>query len=139
MIYLKRKHIKEMIKHAFEEYPKEVCGILAGIDKRIKNIYKISNIEESSISYFGNSIEQFNIMKEIKRLGLKMYGIYHSHPRTLAYPSEKDIKLALYPEVLYFIISLQNFDNPVIKAFWIKNGKIKEEEIREEEEDGENF
>jgi len=73
--------------------------------------------------------EQFSIMKEIKKSGLDMTAIYHSHPDLEAYPSQKDIKLASYPDSLYLIISLLNKE-PKTKAFTIKNEKVREVEIK---------
>jgi proteasome lid subunit RPN8/RPN11 len=58
-----------------------------------------------------------------------MIGIYHSHTKTVAYPSKKDCELAFYPEVNYVIISLENFDNPTFRVFKIKENKIEEEKI----------
>jgi len=38
---------------------------------------------------------------------LELLAIYHSHPRTEAYPSATDIRLAYYPDSSYLIISLK--------------------------------
>lgn len=134
MIYIKEEHIKEMIEHVKKEYPSEACGILAGRRRRIKVLYKISNIDLSPKKrYFANPKEQLNAMKKINSLGLKMYGIYYSHPYSSAYPSKKDMELAFYPDSLYFIISLKNADY-VVKVFQIRDKKVKEKKIKVLEE-----
>jgi proteasome lid subunit RPN8/RPN11 len=120
--------IEEIILHCKEVYPIEACGILAGKYRVIKKVYKMTNIENSSVSYFMDSKEQFTVMKEVRELGLEMSAIYHSHPSSDAYPSPKDINLAFYEDSLYVIVSLI-YREPIINAFEIKDKKVKEVEI----------
>jgi proteasome lid subunit RPN8/RPN11 len=120
--------VKEIILHCREVYPNEACGILAGVHRVIQKIYKMTNIENSSVSYFMDSKEQFTVMKEVRELGLEMSAIYHSHPNSDAYPSPKDINLAFYEDSLYVIVSLI-YREPIINAFEIKDKKVKEVEI----------
>jgi proteasome lid subunit RPN8/RPN11 len=63
------------------------------------------------------------------RKGWDLVGIYHSHTHTEAYPSKTDVELAFYPEALYFIVSLQDRQAPVIRAFRISDGQIAEEDV----------
>lgn len=113
--------LDEMISHCKEVYPLEACGILAGKDRVVQRVYRMTNIERSSISYLMESREQFRVMKEMRDLSLEMIAIYHSHPHADAYPSPKDISLAFYHDSLYVIVSLMH-ENPLIKVFEIKNG-----------------
>lgn len=115
-----------MIRHSKEVYPEEACGILSGNDERVSYIFKITNVEHSPVSYLMDSREQFNVMKEMRRMGLKMLGIYHSHTASDAYPSSKDRELAFYDDVAYVIVSLAS-EIPVVRAFSIKDRK----EVRE--------
>jgi proteasome lid subunit RPN8/RPN11 len=55
-------------------------------------------------------------------------GIYHSHPRSPAEPSQTDINLADYPEYVYLIVSLAEAE-PVVRAWRIADRKVSEEEI----------
>jgi len=124
-----RHLLAEVISHCQEIYPKEACGILAGKDRIVQRVYKMRNIENSSVSYMMDPKEQLTIMKEIKKSGLDITAIYHSHPDLDAYPSQKDIKLASYPDSLYLIISLFNKE-PKTKAFTIKDKEVEEVEIK---------
>lgn len=72
--------------------------------------------------------EQFTVMKEMREQGLDMAAIYHSHPHSDVYPSTRDISLAFYPDSLHLIVSLIH-EKPVIKAFEIKDGIVREVEI----------
>ena len=124
-----RHLVSEMILHCKEIYPNEACGILAGKNRTVQKVYKMTNIENSSVSYMMEPREQFTVMKEMRKQGLEMSAIYHSHPQSDVHPSPKDINLAFYPDSLYVIVSLINEEQPAIKAFEIKNGLIREVEI----------
>lgn len=113
--------LDEMISHCKEVYPLEACGILAGKDRVVQRVYRMTNIERSSISYLMESREQFRVMKEMRDLSLEMVAIYHSHPHADAYPSPKDISLAFYQDSLYVIVSLMH-GTSFIKVFEIKDG-----------------
>ena len=81
------------------------------------------------IRYFMKPEEQLKVFKEIRQLKIDMVGIYHSHSSTPAYPSAHDIEMAFYPEASYVIISLQDFNNPEVRAYKITEGNIEEEKI----------
>lgn len=89
----------------------------------------IKNIENSTVSYMMDSREQFTVMKEIRKEGLDITAIYHSHPDLDAYPSPRDIQLAFYPDSVYAIVSILN-NEPRIRAFTIKEGNVEEVEIK---------
>ncbi|RJQ38882.1 MAG: M67 family peptidase [Nitrospiraceae bacterium] len=123
------KHIfDEMIAHCKEAYPNEACGILAGKGNEVSKVYKMSNIEKSSVSYFMDSKEQFKVMKDMRENNLSMSAIFHSHPSSPAYPSAKDVSLAFYDDCVYVIVSLME-QEPVVKGFLIREGAIKEVRI----------
>lgn len=124
-IIIPRQIIDEMIAHCKECYPNEACGILAGIDNEVKNIYKMTNVENSPVSYLMDPKEQFKVMKEIRTNNLSMLAIYHSHPSSVAYPSAKDMSLAFYEDAIYIILSLLEKE-PILRCFNIRDGKIKE-------------
>ena len=103
---------------------------MAGKDGRVEKIYEMVNTDKSPESFLMDPQEQLKITKEIRSLGLEMIGIYHSHLASEAYPSEHDLRLALYPEASYAIITLKDKNNPKIKSYKIVEGKISEEEVR---------
>ena len=60
----------------------------------------------------------FEIYKTILDAGEDIVGIYHSHTKTAAIPSQTDINLANgWPDPVYFIVSLENPDEPVRPGF----------------------
>jgi proteasome lid subunit RPN8/RPN11 len=130
MIELTKEIANKMMEHSKAEYPNEACGILGGRDLYVSSIFKMSNADKSPSSFFMDPGEQLKIMKELRKNNMDMLGIYHSHVASKAYPSQKDVELAFYQDVSYLIVSLEEMDNPDIRSFKIKNGKIEEEPIR---------
>ncbi|MGQ9629097.1 MAG: M67 family metallopeptidase [bacterium] len=126
---LPRGVLDDMIRHCKEEYPNEACGILSGKDGIVRRMYRMTNAEASPTGYYMRPEEQFKVAKEIRRNGEEILGAYHSHTRTEAYPSARDVREAYDDSLLYFILSLKDWQNPEIRAFWIRDGKAEEEEI----------
>lgn len=134
MIEISEKQKQEIFEHAKTAGKHEACGILAGKAGKVEKVYKMANTSDSpETCYFMDPKEQLKVMKEIRNKDLEMIGIYHSHVGSGAYPSARDVELAFYPEAIYVIISLQNINNPILRAFRIKEETIKEEEIKVKE------
>ncbi len=108
-----------MIEHAQKEWPLECCGILGGKEKTVVKVYELQNIEESSIRYSMPPQEQLKVFEEMEKESMEMIAIYHSHPHTIPFPSETDVRMAFYPEISSIIISLKEEENPVVRAFRI--------------------
>ena len=129
MIQIRHAIHNDMIAHAQEGFPLEVCGILGGIGDTVSVNYRMTNSDASNEHFMMEPREQFAVVKDLRAKGLSMLAIYHSHPETPARPSEEDIKLALTPDVSYLIISLADADKPDVKSFKISNGSVGKEEI----------
>ena len=137
MLILKKELFDQIISQSRKEFPNEACGILAGKggkvngerSRTVEKVYEMSNTDASPSTFFMEAKEQLKVMKEIRNSDIQMIGIYHSHVASQAYPSEKDVELAFYPESSYVIISLKERDNPNIRSFNIKGNNIREEEI----------
>ncbi len=142
MIQIPKKIYDQMQAHAAKSYPNEACGILAGPvasppksaadtdHKVVSDFFPMRNVDESSISYFMDPKEQLHVFKKMRELQVDMLGIFHSHVASAPTPSQKDVRLAFYPEVSYLIVSLSDKKNPVMKSFKINDEIVTEEEIR---------
>ena len=119
----------QMIQDAERGLPNEACGILSGKEETATTFYSMTNMEKNPVRYLMDPKEQFRVMKTIRANGEKMLGIYHSHVASPAYPSATDVSLAFYPELYYVIVSLENREKPIAKAFRIEEGKVWEEPI----------
>ena len=129
MFTIEKHYIDSMIAHARREAPLECCGVLAGRDGRVLKLFQAGNAEHSRYSYNIEPQELFNINRECDENGWQFLAIYHSHPESAAYPSPTDVRLAFWPESLYFIVSLSSPENPEVRAFRIRDGAVTEEEI----------
>jgi len=121
---------QQMVAQAKALAPIEVCGILAGSNGKVEKFYKMTNADNSSTHYMMDPREQFATVKDIRSAGLDMLAIYHSHPETPARPSAVDIRLALTPNVIYVIVSLQNNNGSAVKGFHIAGTNVTEVPIR---------
>lgn len=129
MIKIPRAIHDNMVSHAREGFPLEVCGILGGIGETVTAIYPMTNTDASNEHFMMAPKEQFAVVKDLRAKGLSMLAIYHSHPETPARPSEEDIKLALTPDVSYLIISLADAAVPVVNSYRISSGNVQKEAI----------
>lgn len=130
MLKIPQSIYDDMIAHALDGLPLEVCGILAGRDGAVKAMYRVTNSEASATHFSMELKEQFAVVKELRVRELKMLAVYHSHPQTPARPSEEDIRLALTPDVSYVIVSLVSPDAPVLKSFRIRAGRVRGEKTQ---------
>lgn len=115
---------EQMLEQAKAQAPIEVCGILAGNDSKVEKLYKMTNVDNSSNHFMMEPKEQFAVVEDIRSAGLEMLAIYHSHPETPARPSAEDIRLALTPDVIYLIVSLQGANAPAVKGFLLEDGNV---------------
>jgi proteasome lid subunit RPN8/RPN11 len=120
----------DIIAHAREGFPLEVCGILGGRDGVVSVTYRMTNTDASNEHFMMDPREQFAVVKELRASGLEMLVIYHSHPETPVRPSEEDIRLALTPDVSYAIVSLAEPATPVLRSFRITAGQVEQEELQ---------
>ena len=129
MIKIPRKIHNDLIPHAREGFPLEVCGILGGTGDTVAEIYRMVNSDASNEHFMMEPKEQFAVVKELRAKNLGMLAIYHSHPETPARPSEEDIKLALTPLVSSIIVSLADPQQPAMKSYKIYQGNVEPEDI----------
>ena len=128
MIRIPKTIFQKMVEHAKKEQPLECCGILSGKGKTVEKSFELKNAEGSPVRYSMSPPDQLKAFEEMEKESMEMIAIYHSHPHTIPFPSETDVKLNFYPDVSSVIISLKE-ENPVMKAFRISKEAIYLEEI----------
>ena len=129
MLTLAKPFFEELLAHAREERPNECCGILAGADGRVLKLYRTNSIERSPVKYNIDPKDLYKVLKEAEAQRWELLAFYHSHTFSEAYPSPTDIRLATWPESLYLILSLQDPEQPVLRAFSIQDDQVREEKI----------
>ena len=138
MLRISRVHHEEVIAHCQSRYPKEACGLLAGAlagaqtaeAPTVAQVYPTTNVEDSPIGYSMEPKEQLQVEKQMRQLGQRLLGIYHSHTATDAYPSPVDIRLSISPDVSYVLVSLKDRQQPVLKSYRIDGAVVKTEEVQ---------
>ena len=92
-------------------------------------MFRARNSEASPFRYVVDAQDQIRIMGEIEDAGEELVGIYHSHTRSAAYPSQTDVNLAEgWPDPVYVICSVAG-EEPEVRAFSIRDGSIEEVEL----------
>lgn len=124
MLLITKNIHDDLVAHAKEGFPLEVCGILGGTGESVSAIYRMTNTDASNEHFMMDPKEQFTVVKDLRSKGLSMLAVYHSHPETPARPSEEDIRLALTPGVSHVIISLADALQPVVKSYKIDQGEV---------------
>ena len=130
MLRLPKPLYEEVIAHCQREYPKEACGILAGNDHVVNDLYPMTNVDQSPISYQMDPKEQLRIMKQMRVRTQEMLAIYHSHTASAAYPSPVDVTLAVYPDVSYVLVSLRDQAKPEVCSYRIQESVISREDLQ---------
>ena len=129
MILIPRPIYRRMVDHAQRETPIECCGILGGKEGTVQKSFEIKNVECSSVQFLMDPQEQLNTFEVMENSSMEMVAIYHSHPRTIPFPSETDVEKTFDPEMRSIIISLKEKEGPVVRAFRIGREAIYLEEI----------
>jgi proteasome lid subunit RPN8/RPN11 len=134
MVELDTLFAKEIVEHGLREFPNEACGLIAGTDGSAAKVFAMRNMDASPVSYRLDPMEQLRVTKEIEEAGWEVWGIYHTHTHTEAYPSGTDRDRArwvqpFYPDVYYLLVSLSDRDNPVVRTFRITDSEVTEEEL----------
>jgi proteasome lid subunit RPN8/RPN11 len=128
-VRVRQEILNEMLAHARREPRIECCGMLAGRDGVITEIFPAMNALSSATAYEIKPRELFELFRYLRKKELTHLGQYHSHLTTENIPSPADIEQAGYPDQAYFIVSPQvDAPNPV-RAFSIRDGAVRELEI----------
>ncbi len=122
---ISKELIDEMVAHAREDLPDECCGMIGGRDGEATSVVRVENAAHSPLRYEMDPQGQYDALKEIEGAGDELIGIYHSHTRSAAHPSQTDVNEArMWPEQVYVIVSLEDEEVPDVKAYDLADLKI---------------
>ena len=128
-MHLPKQHANAMIAHALEDDPNECCGILAGKEGEVVQLFRMVNVEHSPFRYSMDGKEMLKVLNQIDDNGWELMAIYHSHTHTAAYPSATDVRLATWPDAFYLLVSLMDKTKPDLRSFHIVDGEVTEEPL----------
>jgi [CysO sulfur-carrier protein]-S-L-cysteine hydrolase len=130
VIEIVRSFFDEILEQATKEFPNEACGLIAAKEGVPVRVYAMRNADASPVTYRLEPKEQLQVFNDMDEQGWELWGIYHSHTHSEAYPSETDQRQAFYPEARYLILSLEDRDRPILRGFRIIAGEVTEEEVK---------
>ncbi len=121
MVTLQSSQRDQIFAYARAADPAECCGLIGGGENsNATSIYPLRNIAANTASSYEAAPEDlFSAQRQMRERGEDLLAIYHSHPRSSEpAPSQTDVRLAYYPQAVYFIIGLAG-PTPVMRAFRI--------------------
>jgi len=123
---ISRALYEEMVAHAMAERPAECCGIVASLDGEALRVFPARNAAASPLRYEMDAADQIAIQEEIDSQRWDYGAIYHSHTRTVPYPSQTDINFAAnWPGLEWVIVGL-GADEPEVRCYLIEDGVVRE-------------
>ncbi|MDO8682197.1 MAG: M67 family metallopeptidase [Armatimonadota bacterium] len=129
MIVIPSDILAYIVGHARKQAPIEACGLLAGTNSTATKAYRLTNLDASPEHFSLDPKEQFAAAKDMRRHGLDVVAVYHSHPATPARMSEEDLRLAFAPGICYVVVSLADPENPDVKGYKVEDGLPVEEKL----------
>jgi len=107
---------------------------------KLSDLQRLSPEERADIAFQMDAREMAMAQRDIRTKGHDLLGFYHSHTFSPARPSQTDITIAMefesyrtklnLPEPLHLIVSLEQADHPVIKAYRIQEAQTTEISIQ---------
>lgn len=94
----------QIVHIAEQGLPDEVCGVLAGLDGRVRDVIKIKNSSPSPVSYFLDPADLVQAIWKIDEAGHEILAFFHSHPGSPPIPSQTDIENHYYPGIPHLIL-----------------------------------
>ena len=99
---------QELVKYAEAEKPYESCAILTGNENdenwTVKKLFLIENTAKSKVTFTISPDEEFRVDQIAKESNMEIVCIFHSHPESVAQPSETDKKFMRvnpFPWIIY--------------------------------------
>ena len=130
MLTLNSNQRQQIFAYARQAAPAECCGLIGGDGGRATSLYAMRNVAANAHTAYEAAPEDlFAAQRQMRERGEQLLAIYHSHPRaTQPQPSETDVRLAYYPQAIYFIVGLAA-EQPVMRAFKISEAEGRWEEV----------
>ncbi|HWM20956.1 MAG TPA: M67 family metallopeptidase [Ilumatobacteraceae bacterium] len=131
MLVVSRQAYDELVAHAYDGYPEEACGLIAGppdVGAAVR-FYPCGNIAASARVYTIDPKDHLLAERDADDHEWEVIGVVHSHTHSEPYPSPTDVAQAPDPSWHYVIVGLKR-DVPEVRSYRIVDGQIAEEAIR---------
>jgi len=132
MLTVRPEAFAAMVGHAYDCYPEEMCGLLAGsaVGDRGKVYYPCRNTTRSGRVFEIHPLDYQRAEDDAEERGLTLIGVVHSHTHTEPYPSPTDVGVAnqLGPALRWVIVGLKR-EAPEVRSYQISSEAIIEERL----------
>ena len=128
MLELPAAILDELAAAAYDAYPYEACGLLAGSGPRVERFYRCRNAAQSARVYTLDPLDHLRAERDAEASGREIVGVVHSHTHSEPYPSPTDIARAPDPGWHYVIVGLKR-ESPETRSYRITDGVAVEERI----------
>jgi proteasome lid subunit RPN8/RPN11 len=121
--------VEEIFTHAQECHPEEACGIIGGPCHDVgTTLCRGRNLSSTPRVSFELDSETLVRQLDFEDVGLAMTAIYHSHPAGPGTPSPADVSRMSegYPDSVILICSMADVREPVLRAFRMADGQVRE-------------
>lgn len=131
MLELPQSIVDEIAALAYDAYPYECCGLVAGaptahgVATRAERFYACRNAAESARVYTVDPLDHLRAERDAESNGWEIVGVVHSHTHSEPYPSPTDVAKAPDPSWQYVIVGLKR-ESPEIRSFSIVDGDVNE-------------
>jgi desampylase len=121
ILILKSHLLEQIIHHAEQGYPYEICGLAGGRGDTVETVTHIPNASPTPHhTYDMERQAMVDAIVAFQRAGQGVLAIYHSHPDGDPVPSERDIAEATWPDAVYIIIGVSDTEATV--KGWLISG-----------------
>ena len=130
MLALPAGILDELTALAYDAYPYECCGLIAGAAGEgggvtVSQFYRCRNVAESAKVYTVDPLDHLKAERDAEAAGWEIVGVVHSHTHSDPYPSPTDVAQAPDPGWQYVIVSLKR-ESPEIRSYRIVDGDVTE-------------
>jgi len=142
MLYISATLSHQVIDHARAGYSSEICGLLVGWesdDRESRTVTEVHRAENLRADRRGDRYEldpktHLRVQRQARRRGLRIVGVYHSHPDAAAIPSETDRARATEiwgpgPSWSYLIVPVGAEETGQPRSWILTDGQFVEEAI----------
>ncbi|MHB1424564.1 MAG: M67 family metallopeptidase [Gemmataceae bacterium] len=132
LLIMSRCVYEGMIWHALAEAPLECCGLLAGFVRadgvgEVRLRYPLVNAAASAVEFESEPRSHLSADRDMRRQGLEVLAVYHSHPTSEPAPSRKDLERNNWPQAVSLIVSLTTTP-PTVRGWWLSAEAYREAE-----------
>jgi proteasome lid subunit RPN8/RPN11 len=126
-LHVRHSDLALILAHAHHDLPDEACGVLGGVFEGgvavVRQIIPVKNTAVDPRHRFDMEAKAMvRAILRLRRSGLEVVGLYHSHPESSAEPSPTDIAEATWMDVAHLIVG-RAATMPYVRAWAIRTGQ----------------